>query len=260
MTTAAKPKLPGRRINRGTGHSYEIDGAWAPSITGIIRAIAGKNPYWPARHSANYAVDYWDELAEVKLSERRDRIEAAARDYTTARGTLGKLVHKLIEDLIAGQTVEVSDELRGYVDAWEQFDADWQPEALLVEQPVYHRTARYAGTPDLFARLNDGKLWLLDWKTGLKGLWPEIALQLAAARYAQFWVDAAGAEQPVPKADACAGIELRSDGTYDLKPIEATYEAFDIFLHAKVVHAFTQDGRDKWIGDALTPPGRRQDP
>lgn len=259
--TAAKPKLPGARRNHGRGHSYTIDGNWVPSITGVQHALAIDNIYWPAKHAANYAVDHWDALADLKISERRERIEKSAREYVDERGTIGTRVHSFIHALIVhGEIDEPPDELRGYVEAWEAFDADWQPQALLVEQPVYNRTAGYAGTPDLVADLADGRRWLLDWKTGLKGLWKEIALQLAAARFGEFTVDDAGAEQPFPRVDACAGIEIRGDGTYDMRPVEADAEAFDTFLHLKRAFLFGRTERDRWIGDALLPPSTNGGP
>jgi hypothetical protein len=253
--TAPTSKLPGARRNHGAGHSYTIDGEWKPSITGVLRAKAIDNIYWPARYAANYAVDYWDELAELKPTQRRDRIEAAAREYTSARGVLGKRVHGIIEKLIAGDEADVPEDLQGYVDAWDTFDRDWQPKPLRIEEPVYNRTAGYAGTPDLVADLADERRWLLDWKTGLKGLFSEIALQLAAARFAEFTVGPDGQELPVLAVDACAGIEIRGDGTYDLRPIEADAEAFAAFLHLKhVLVGFARTDRDRWIGDALLPP------
>jgi hypothetical protein len=252
---SAAPTLPGQRRNHGRGHSYRIDGERVPSITGILRAIAKPGLVnWASGESAKYAINHWDELAELLPSERLDRIKGAPDEYRDARGAVGKNVHTLIEQMIRAGEADVADELKGYADAWDRFDEDWQPKPLLVEEPFYNRTAGYAGTPDLVAELADGQLWLLDWKTALKGIWPEIALQLAAARFAEFTVGDDGQELPVPKVDACAGIEIRSDGTYDLKPVTADGEAFGIFLYLKHVADFTEDGRDRWIGDALLPP------
>ena len=55
------------------------------------------------------------------------------------------------------------------------------------------------GTLDLVAKLADGQTWLLDWKTGGKGIFREAALQLCAYRNADFYVDGNGDEQPCPR-------------------------------------------------------------
>lgn len=250
VVAAAKPLT--RRVNYGSGHGYLIDGDKVTSITKVLRVIAKPLVGWAAGEAADYALDHWDELLDMKPSDRRDAIRKAPDLYRDERAALGKVVHKLIEALIVHNEVDVPEGYEGYVDAWQRFDDEWQPEAIRVEVPVYHRTAGYGGTPDLVARLVDGRTWLLDWKTALKGLYPEIALQLAAARFAEFYLDAEGREVPVPPVDAAGGVEIRGDGTYDLRPIEADVEAFHTFLNAKRVAAFTEQPRERWIGDALT--------
>jgi hypothetical protein len=107
----------------------------------------------------------------------------------------------------------------------------------------------------LVAILNDGRTWLLDWKTTSKGVFPEHVLQLAAARYADFTLAPDGRELPIPRIDATGIIWLRADG-YDLHPVEANQDAFRLFLYVKQLHGFVSDDRAAWILDAIQPgPG-----
>jgi hypothetical protein len=245
------------RRNHGRGHSYYIDGAKVPGITTVLNRGIPKPQFAVAdvKKAGRYAIDYWDELAELPISERLERIVGAPRAMLTAAGVRGTAVHKFAEQLQAGQEIQVPDDHRGYVDAYLAFDHEWQPKEHLIERPFFHRRMLYAGTPDLLADLADGKRWLLDWKTTASGIWPEHALQLAAARYAEVALAADGTELPVAELgiQQCGAVHLRDDGTYELRPCESGPEAFRAFLHAKQLAAFTDSSREDWVGDAIQP-------
>jgi hypothetical protein len=249
-----------RRINRGRNHSYEIDGERAPGITTALRMIA--KPQFidkAAETTARYAFDNWDELSALKPSERLDRMIRARYIALNEAGDRGKLVHAILHKLFEDAEAEVPDEARDYIDAADRFDAEWQPVPLLVERPVFSRRYGYAGTPDLIAELVDGLVWLLDWKTSASGIWPENTLQVAAARYADFYLDVDGNEKPLPPIDATGCIHLRADG-YGLFPVPADEQAFAVFLAALELYKSgigEKDARDTWVGDALLPPGGR---
>ena len=248
---------PARRVNRGRGHSYEIDGRKVDGVTTLIGDGIPKPALvdWAARTTAEYAVDHWDELAQETGTQRLRKLERARWDKTRAATARGTDVHDVAMRLAAGQEVQVPDELAGHVDAYLRFVDEWQPVELLVEAPVFHRTMHYAGTLDLVARLADGNNWLIDWKTGGTGIYPEAALQLSAYRNAEFYVDAAGAELPLPPIDRCGCVWLRADG-YDLKPVDAGPETFLIFRYAQqVARRFAHEPRDRFIMDTLPAPG-----
>jgi len=80
----------------------------------------------------------------------------------------------------------------------------------------------------------------------------EHVLQIAACRYADFALDDAGVETPLPRIDATGVVILRADG-YDLVPVEADERAFFVFRCVKWLAEFIDD-REQWIGNAL-PPG-----
>jgi hypothetical protein len=74
----------------------------------------------------------------------------------------------------------------GYTRAWAKFKADHVSEIVASEQAVFNEPLWYAGTLDRIVRLKDGKLAILDIKTGAKADWHK--LQLAA--YELCWPDA----------------------------------------------------------------------
>jgi hypothetical protein len=257
---AASGSPPGavtRRRNHGRGHSYLLDGDRVDSVTWIISNGIPKPALidWAARTTAEFAVDHWDELAEESATKRLRALERARWDTTKAAGARGTVVHQLAMRLAAGEEVTVPEEAAGHVDAYLAFVRDWQPEELLVEVPVFNRSARYAGTLDLVAKLIDGATWLLDWKTAGSGIWPESAVQLAAYRNAEFYLDDDGAERPLPPIDACGAVWLRADG-YDLYPVEAGEHTFRLFRYAQQVAKFSQADKESYIGDSLPAPAR----
>jgi hypothetical protein len=248
-----------RRIPRGKGHSYTLDGEPVPGVTTIINQGVPKPALidWAARQSAGYAIDNWAELAKLNSSERLRRIERARFEILRGASVRGTDVHQLALRLAAGQEVDVPEQLEGHIDAYLQFATDWQPVELLTEVVIGNRRHRYMGTLDTLAQLADGKTWLLDWKTGQSGIWPEAALQLAAYRHAEFYLNAVGNEQPLPRVDQAGCIWLRADG-YDLVPVDTSPETFRVFLYAQQVARFCSDPRERYIGGMLAPPATKE--
>jgi len=248
---------PTRRIERGRGHSYLLDGLPVDGVTTIIGDGIPKPALidWAARTTAEFAVDHWDELAAETSSKRLRTLERARWNTTKAAAARGTTIHRFAQQLAAGDEIQAPEEILGHIDAYLKFTEDWRPVEQLVEVPIFNRTLRYAGTLDLVADLADGNRWLLDLKTAGSGIWPETAIQLSAYRHAEFWLDNDGNEQPMPAVDCCAAIWLRADG-YDLHPVDASEQAFRIFQYARQVAMFAKSPREQWIDEAATPPAR----
>jgi hypothetical protein len=242
-----------RRINRGRGHGYQLDGDRVQGVTDILKDGVAKGALvgWGINRTAAYAVDHWDDLAAMKPSDRLATLKGAAygeRDASAGRGTD---IHTLAHRLAAGEDVEVPEALVGHVDAYLRFVDEWAPTDLHVEATVVNRTHRYMGTVDLVAGVG-GATWLLDWKTSGSGVFPETALQLAAYANAEAIVLPDGAEVPMPAIDRAAVVWLRADG-YDVVPVDIGPDTFRVFLYAQQMALFVGAGREHYIGDALTP-------
>ena len=244
-----------RRVDRGRNHSYLLDGHKVPGVTTIIGNGLPKPALinWAGNVTAEYAVDHWDDLAEKSVSEKLKTLKGARfadRDQAANRGTQ---VHDLAEKLAHGEEIEVPDELAGHVESYVRFLDEWEVDPVLIEVPVFNRRHRYGGTLDLVARIkgHDEPL-LLDIKTNRSGPFGEVALQLAAYRYAEFYVDRDLTEHPMPEVKGCGVVWVRGDG-YDVVPVTAGEGQFRSFLYVAQVAQFADGARDL-IGAALTPP------
>jgi hypothetical protein len=248
-----------RRIAHGRGHRYELDGARALGVTTATdKGVAKPNLIrWAARSVAGYALDHWDELGDMKPSERLRVLEGAPWAERDEAAVRGRDVHSLVERLAAGEELTIPEPLEGHVESYFAFVRDWRPKEILVEATVVNRACGYMGTLDLVADLADGKRWLLDWKTGASGIWPETALQLAAYRHAETYLTDDG-EEALPSVDATGALWLRADG-YDLIPVTAGWDEFRRFQYAQQIAAFVELPREAVIGEALTPPATEED-
>ena len=175
----------------------------------------------------------------------------ADRDAAANRGTA---VHALAEQLVHGAEVDVPDELAGHVESYVRFLNEWSPEPVLVERTVVNYTVGYAGTLDLAARFPcwPGETVLTDIKTSRSGIFGETGMQLAAYRYAEFYVADDGSEQPMPAIDRVVAVHVRADG-YDVIPVRADEYVFSRFRHVAVVARAAGEARS-WVGEALPTP------
>lgn len=221
-----------KRINTNYGHRYTLDGRSVPGVTTLLSKGLPKPalPRWAAKTAAEYVADNLEVLNS--LPDRESVIATVKqspwtqRDRAAVRGTD---VHAIAEELIHGREAEVPDMLTGYVDGYVRFLDEWQPEPILTERPIGNRHWWYAGTFDVILRLPNGEILLMDWKTS-KGVYGEVALQLAAYRAAEFYIDADGNEQPMPAVDGLAVAHVTPTGT-DVYRVDDADAAWKDFLH-----------------------------
>lgn len=243
-----------KRIDSGRGHYYKLDGQKVDGVTTVIGNGIPKPALiaWAAREVSTFAADNLEVLEKLKRDERIDLLKGShyrERDAAARRGTE---VHNLGEKLVHGTEVEVPEELTGHVDSYIRFLDEWNPTPILVEAVVGHRTHKWMGTLDLVADMSNER-WLLDLKTGRSGIFGETALQMAAYRHAEFYLDADGNEQPMPEVDRVGAIWIRADG-YDIVPVEAGENVYRMFRYAQQIAAFTTTHSREWVGDTLAPP------
>jgi hypothetical protein len=234
-------------------HRYKLDGRWVPGVTTLIKGGLPSPAlmYWSARTVAEWVADHPEITDEIKRLGGRGPAVAflkelpwQKRDVGAERGTE---VHNYAEKLVAGERVDVPDDLAGYVQAAVQFMDDWGIEPLVVEGKVAHRTHWWAGTGDLWARCKDGRVAYFDHKTAPSGIWPETAFQAAAYTHAEFW-DNDGKEEPLPAVDFAAAVWLQED-TYDVIPVKADDTIYNEFRHI----AFVAEVAKRAKGDKSTP-------
>lgn len=256
---------PIRRINHGRGHRYvDANGRKVPGVTTILSNGVPKPALvkWAADVTIAHAVDHWAELGNLSVSERIKRLEKARfadRDAAAHRGTQ---VHTLAERLVAGREVDVPEDLVGHVESYVRFLDDFHVSPRLTEYVVMSHRYGYAGTADLMADLRTSpggsatETWLLDIKTGRSGVFGDMALQLAAYRYADVYIGADGQERAVPPVQRAGVVHVRADG-YELVPLVAEQRQHRTFLYAQQVAQFVDEARDL-VCEPIEPPHTRE--
>lgn len=258
-----------RRVNRGKSHHY-VDDATGHRVPGVTTILGDGIPKpalinWAANATIEYAIDNWEDLTGKTPSVRTKELSGAryaAKDVAANRGTQ---VHGIAEKLIRGDRVAIPDGLAGYVESYVRFLDEFDARAVLVERTCYNAAHAYCGTFDLVADLLDPDdpepdpnlrrrvRWLLDIKTNRSGIFGETALQLAAYRHAEVWIDEdQGTEHDMPEVERAGAIHVRADG-YSLVPVEAGDIQFRQFLYAQQIAQFTATSREL-VGEPVISP------
>jgi hypothetical protein len=249
-----------QRIDRGRNHWYKIDGLKADGVTTLIGDGTRKKALeaWGIRSVAEYAAEHLDLLNQMAPMGREAIVSALKqspytdRDQAANRGTE---VHKLAEELIHGREVEVPPELAGHVDSYVRYLDDWQPEPILVRSHRRPPQVELRRHPRRVYRLPDGRVVIADIKTSRSGIFAEAALQLAAYRFAEVYLDGDGTERPMADlgiGDVGHGLWIRGD-RYDVLPIPVDESVWRAFLHIAFGARWMRDNKDP-----LPAPDRRR--
>lgn len=240
---------PIRRVDHAKGHSYkDANGSRVPGVTTIQDKGVPKPALinWAGEATAEYAVDHWDELGALAPAARLKKLKGARYEQKDAAARRGTEVHHAAEQLLAGKSVRVPEEIAGHVEAYARFLDEFKVEPVHVEFSCVSYRWGYAGTADLCAYLtlpNHGRVLTLDdLKTSRSGIFGDTALQLAGYRYADKWI-VDGEEIDPPEVAFCFGIHARGDG-YDLIPVEVGPQEHKDFLYAMRVGQFVDRSRD----------------
>ena len=233
MTT---PILAYRTQVGGRGYKHPLTGVKVPSITTIIGALS-KPMLVPAaaKFCAEYAVANWDTLSALDPAGRIDAIKGSYRAAWFGKADLGSRVHEVAEAWAKNEPIPtVEDDMTGMVAsllAWLDAQA---PEFLAIEATVWSEKHGYAGTLDLIA-LMGGLVTFGDYKTG-KAVYPEVALQIAAAANADYILGPDGTQYELPKLERAVAVSLRPQGytQYDVD----LHGAFDTFLGLLEAHTW----------------------
>lgn len=241
-----------QRVERGNSRFYvvegdvRVDGLELPSVTTIL-GIVGKPALIPWANKQGRLAVYealrpqvgqvlTEELLDQALEQARkrpDKVRDDAADY-------GTQAHIIIEKLLKGESPEIPEALAPMIQSFRRFLAETDLTVELSERMVYSATHRYAGTIDAVGWRYwtyikpDGQLdrypvrVAIDWKTS-NGIWPEMALQVAA--YARAWSEMTG--EMVTEAWI---IRFGKDKPeFEAKQVRDVEGAFQAFLAAKTL-------------------------
>lgn len=244
-----------------TSHSYiDGNGQRMPGVTTILGDGLPKKALinWAANATAEAAINRWDEYADMPPAQRLTALKEARYETTDRAKRRGTEVHGYAEKLVQGEQVTgVPEELRGHVEAYARFLDGFDVAPVLVEVVVVNYVHGYAGTLDLIADIqcplcNRVCRWLLDVKTNEKGIYGETALQLAAYRYAEFYVDNEGQEQPMLEVAHCGAIHVTSSDAV-LIPTTSELAQYAMFRIAGKVRDWDATSREL-IGAPISVP------
>lgn len=242
---------PIRRVDdtykgRATHYYLDANDKKVPGVTtildkGVPTSWALKQ--WRGKVIAEYAIDHWDELGQLPVTERLNtllEVPNVATDLAKGRGTD---VHRLADALVRGLEVIVPPELAAHVDAYVKFLDRYEPTALHVESTVVNYRYGYAGTIDGILRIGGGE-YLCDIKTGRSGIYSETGLQLAAYRFASHIVLPDGSETAMPDVDGCLALHVTATGC-QVYPLKADGWMFERFLR---IYRASQWSTDEYRG------------
>ncbi len=285
MTTTERKWIRGglQRVTVGDkGRWYTWDGVRYWSVTTIIDAGLPKPALinWAKKVTAEYAVDKYKALGVILDDAGRegavDWLKDASYRQMKKAGDLGTLVHDYAEAYVLDAPMPPAPkDVAPYMAQFLKFLDDYQPKFSAVEAPVISKAQRWAGTLDAIMeidrdRFDAAAIWifedrrdgivqpterlpsptlrlLVDYKTG-KGVYPEVALQLAAYRYADTFLGAPDAtETTMPEVDGCAVLHLREDG-YELVPVRVNDDTFTTMQYAREMHRWQIEGSKEAIG------------
>ena len=254
MTSPVYPTFNRRGFRMYQGQHGLAD---VPGVTSIMKNIdkAGIG-FGRARQAALCAWEDIDKLVGWVRDDNQkafiDHVRNAAGRVWGSAADLGTEVHGLAESRFKFEDLgHIRPKHAGFVEQLDKFIKDFKVEPLEIEATAWNESVGYAGTIDLIARVG-GETIVLDIKTGASGIWPDVALQLAAYGNAEFLVDPDGSKRSLPDLDGAAALELRPD-YYSLVPVRIDEPVFDIFKHLVAVAQWQREISRTVLGNPVEP-------
>jgi hypothetical protein len=226
---------------RGKGRHYEhpVTGELLPSVTNICGVLDKPAlSRWSARVVAEQAWDMRNSLSGLGRDEAIDILRGAPWRSSGRSAARGTTIHEFMEAGLKGEDLpDLAGQAAEYRAAAESVLAWFDRENIRLiasEQTVFGDG--YAGTYDAHLRWHHAddawEDWLVDFKTGASGPYPEVALQLSALDAARTTADGKAAWSSY---DRLVAISIQPKGKWVSVEVEdraASYGAFRGLLTA----------------------------
>jgi len=234
------------------------------SVTSIISTL--DKPalrYWVGKQVAQYAVDeraLWLPVAEKDPKAAFDMIKGSPWRQQESSANLGSAVHAAVESRILGNNVDIETldaEVQPFVRQFLNFEEVFTPNFEMSEATVVSYKYGYAGTVDAIATFDRPDLglvgrYLIDWKTGKSGPYPDAALQLAAYRHADCVLLPDGTETEIPKTDGAIVVKVRPR-SYEVHPADVSDNVFKYFRHIQMAFKWQHESSNEVLGSVIRP-------
>jgi hypothetical protein len=227
-------------------YSWRNENYW--SVTTILSGGLPKPVLvnWAKKYTAEYAVNNFTALTELVKADPQgaiDWLKGAAYRERDRKADLGTYVHAAMEAYSLGKPFpEWPEAVRPRMEAFKRFVEKRAPNYVATEASVYNRSERYAGTLDAIIDL-DGRRYVLDMKSS-KDIYPDVALQLAAYRHAEFIGLPDGSEEPMWETDGALALHLADgedgQGEWKLLEVDAGEDTLRYFLYVREVFRWSE--------------------
>ena len=246
-----------RHTGRGGSRYYLVEGDDAlagvqlPNVTSITNvldkpALVGWAERMGIESLAKLVLDFDEENTDgtpfkgAVMAGLMEDAKGATRRIKDDAADIGTETHGIIENILTGGVpVAVPSALKSVIDSFTNWFSQSGIESIeLAETMVYSAKHKYAGTIDVVARMQDGSLAIIDWKTS-NGLYKETALQLAA--YGVAYTE----QYPQLKDPQLLAVRLGKDyPAFEVKEVTNPMECFHGFLACMGIRQWHQDMRE----------------
>ena len=222
-----------------------------PSVTTILDNVAKPGLVAAAGWEvARYAVDSILQWQDLPPDDATQLLAGRHRRAWNQKANLGTDVHDLIAAHIHGDPpVDLDPKTLPYLAGALAFLTDRVHRVIHTEAVVYNLTYDYAGRVDCIAKMDDGPLAVIDWKSGK--ISPSMALQLAAYANARFVGNPDGTQVTLPRIDQGWVVQLPGDGTYQAYPVPVNGRAFKTFLAYRTIQKWVDDHEGDVLGEPV---------
>lgn len=261
----------------GSSYQHPHTGEMVPSVT-TISGLIDKSSFlgpWHASLAAQWAaanlpllVSTFDQTKD--LDQVIDLIKGGAKRAASEGRDLGSLAHNTIEAICRGEQPEIPEMVQHHVQSWTEFMTRYVKRVIWMEQTVWSHQFKYAGTGDVLFEFHDGRIALVDYKTG-KEVHADAAMQLVALARADVIVTTDG-EMPMPKIDELGVLHLpapvrtptgrvsvRGKWSYRIIPPEKHENAWSSFLALRHAHDWEKNHAKESLGGKQTAPAWSQE-
>lgn len=251
---------------RGSSYQHPHTGERVPSVT-TISGLIDKSSYlvpWSAKLAAEFAADNLPTLMNIPDPDAiAEFVKAGAERRRNAGRDLGSLAHNTIEALCRGQQIEVPEEVQHHVKSWQEFIARYVKRIVMMEFTVWSHAHAYAGTGDALFEFKDGRMVLVDYKTG-SDVHADAALQLMGLASADVVITTDG-EAPMPQIDGLGVLHLPAPvftktgkvsvrGKWSFREVPMRPQEWETFLALRRAYQWEKEESRGALGGKQTSP------